>query len=225
MSAPRRKASDRHAGRHCHRAAIPKHGAGGWLFEPDPCSSRPSSFLLGDRPLANVICWLQASGGQRRGPGAEFSDCCRLEGMRAHRGAAQRLTTQHSQQNRLDDTASIPLWITADRFGIDSGGNQARCTKIRSSDTPLDRTRYRIDVRTDCRNDRRWPHISRNRARIFALSHSLLRSTAAGLMPAACSAFRHEPKWRIAPLWSGLDTPLTASQFKGRPSRSRRRIA
>ena len=44
------------------------------------------------------------------------------------------------------------------------------------------------------RSDRPLPHNSRKREMTFALFHFLRRSMVATLIPAACSAFRHEPK-------------------------------
>ena len=80
--------------------------------------------FLGNRPLSYVMCGFQAGGDKGRRPRTEFPDRCRFEGMRAYRRATQRLTAQDSQQNCLDDFGLIPLWITADRLGIDSRGNQ-----------------------------------------------------------------------------------------------------
>jgi hypothetical protein len=80
--------------------------------------------FLGKHPFPYVVCGLQTSGDKRRRPGTELSDRCQLKGVRAYGGTTQRLASHYAQQNRFDDSISIPLWIATDRSGIDSSGNK-----------------------------------------------------------------------------------------------------
>ena len=81
-------------------------------------------FRRGNCPFPQVLFRFQPGGDKGCRPGAELLDCCRLQGAWPCRGAAQRLTSQCSQQNCLDDFASIPLWITAEELRVDSRGHQ-----------------------------------------------------------------------------------------------------
>ena len=83
-----------------------------------------SPLLLSGHSLPYVMCRHQVSSDKGFVPGSEFPDGCRLKCVWTYRSAAQSVTAQGTQENCFDNTASIPVWVAADRFRVNLCSNQ-----------------------------------------------------------------------------------------------------